>query len=306
MRILCSGSATLDTIFRLEEIPSGPGKVLPSDVVQSAHGMAASAAAAVAALGGEALLHSRVGDDEVGARIVADLVAAGIDCRHVRRVAGARSPLSTVLVDRNGERLVVPFFDPALGRDATPPPLAEIETCGAVLVDVRRPDDAAEVLRAARRCGVPAVLDADTGPAEAHAALFPLSTHAIFSEPAALVFSGEERPLAALERLAARHDGFVSITLGPEGCIWFDRQARAMRRIRPPRITAVDTLAAGDVFHGAFALMLAEGRSLEDCIRFANVAAAIKCTVFGGRKGTPSRPAVEALLAASAFPVEAA
>jgi sulfofructose kinase len=40
--------------------------------------------------------------------------------------------------------------------------------------------------------------------------------------------------------------------------------------------------------------MLAEGRSIEDCIRFANVAAAIKCTVFGGRKGTPTRSEVEA------------
>jgi len=67
---------------------------------------------------------------------------------------------------------------------------------------------------------------------------------------------------------------------------------------RPPRIKAVDTLAAGDVFHGAFVLGLTEGMPVRQLIRFANAAAALKCTVFGGRAGTPSRDQVEAALAA--------
>ncbi len=302
MRILCSGSATLDTIFRLDELPDGPGKFLPSDVVQSAHGMAASAAAAVAALGAESMLFARVGDDDVGRKIVADLTEAGIDCRHVRLVAGARSPLSTVLVDRAGERVVVPFFDPALGTDPSWLPLAEIRTCGAVLVDVRWPEGAAEVLRTARACGIPAVLDADTGPAASHEALFPLATHVVFSEPAALAFSGAATPLEALAKLAGRHEGLVAITLGPEGCIWFDRAKSRIERLRAPSVAAVDTLAAGDVFHGAFTLALAEKHPVEDCVRFANAAAAIKCTVFGGRRGAPDRAAVEALIARTPSP----
>ena len=68
--------------------------------------------------------------------------------------------------------------------------------------------------------------------------------------------------------------------------------------IEAPRVEAVDTLAAGDVFHGAFVLALAEGRSEAEAIAFANVAAALKCTVFGGRLGAPARASVEALLAA--------
>jgi len=62
-------------------------------------------------------------------------------------------------------------------------------------------------------------------------------------------------------------------------------------------VAAIDTLAAGDVFHGAFALGLAEGWPIEHNLRFAAAAAAIKCTRFGGRLGSPNRAEVEAALA---------
>ena len=115
--VICCGAATLDTIFRVDRMPTGPGKILPTGMIEVAHGMATSAAAAVARLGGRARLFARVGDDLAGQRFIRDLTAAGVDCGHVRRVAGARSPICTVLVDDTGERLVIPFYDPALGRD---------------------------------------------------------------------------------------------------------------------------------------------------------------------------------------------
>jgi sulfofructose kinase len=61
-------------------------------------------------------------------------------------------------------------------------------------------------------------------------------------------------------------------------------------------VDAVDTLAAGDVFHGAFALALAEGHAMEEIMRFASAAAAIKCTRFGGRAGAPTRDDVAQFL----------
>ena len=59
------------------------------------------------------------------------------------------------------------------------------------------------------------------------------------------------------------------------------------------RVEAVDTLGAGDVWHGAFALKLAEGATETDAIRFASAVAAIKCTRRGGRAGTPTRAETE-------------
>ena len=70
-----------------------------------------------------------------------------------------------------------------------------------------------------------------------------------------------------------------------------------MRHTPAPVVEVVDTLAAGDVFHGAFAYGLVEGWAHEAIIRFASAAAAIKCTRFGGRLGAPTRAEVEGFLA---------
>ena len=64
-------------------------------------------------------------------------------------------------------------------------------------------------------------------------------------------------------------------------------------------IEAVDTLGAGDVFHGAFALAIAEGRDIRSAGRFANAASALKCTRPGGRAGIPTRTEVDNLLLVS-------
>jgi sulfofructose kinase len=77
------------------------------------------------------------------------------------------------------------------------------------------------------------------------------------------------------------------VTLGPEGFQW--RQDGIEHRLPGFRVEAVDTLGAGDVWHGAFTLKLGRGSAVENSGRFANAAAAIKCTREGGRSGAPTR-----------------
>ncbi|TIP54769.1 MAG: hypothetical protein E5X68_36445, partial [Mesorhizobium sp.] len=68
--------------------------------------------------------------------------------------------------------------------------------------------------------------------------------------------------------------------------------------VEAPKVKAVDTLAAGDVFHGAFAVGLAEAMPMEEALRFASAAAALKCLRFGGRLGAPNRAETLAMMAA--------
>jgi sulfofructose kinase len=75
------------------------------------------------------------------------------------------------------------------------------------------------------------------------------------------------------------------------------REAEAIRVMPVFEVAAIDTLAAGDVFHGAFTLTLAEGSGIAEAMRFAAAAAGLKCTRFGGATGAPRRQEVEALLA---------
>lgn len=296
--VVCCGAATCDVLYQVERLPLGPGKILPKAMLEVAHGMATSAATTVARLGGRARLIARIGDDHRGSCFLREITEAGVDCTMVHAVAGAPSPTSAVLIDAEGERLVVPYYSPALGDDAGWIPLDQVAAADAVLADVRWPAGAAAVLDAARAAGRPAVLDGDVGPPDVVLDLAARASHAVFSEPAALLCVGGGSIEETLRALAAQVPGFVAVTAGPEGCFWL--AGGEVRQLRPPAIEAVDTLAAGDVFHGAFALALAEGRGEVAAIAFATVAATLKCRQFGGRLGTPERAEVEALLVSSA------
>ena len=289
-RIICVGCAFWDTIFKVDAIPGHGTKVLPEDAVQAASGMATAAAATIARLGGEVDLWTRIGDDATADAFIRDLEAEGLPTRRIRRIANSRTPFSTILVDRNGERLVVPFTDPDLDRDAGWLPLDEIKGSRAVLADVRWVEGARAALSRARSEGVATILDADIADVDVLRLLIPLADHVLFSEPALSLVTSAARPRVALLQVASRLDALiVGVTLGEQGALVRCREdpPDILRHFRAPRIRAVDTLNAGDVWHGAYAFGLANDWSLERTVAMANVAAAMKCERFGGRLGSP-------------------
>lgn len=300
VKLLSVGALTLDTILRVETLPAHQGKFIASDGVQIASGMATSAACAAHRLGAEVSLWASAGDDPVGDHLVAAIEAEGVDCGFVRRVGGARSALASILVDAQGERIIVPFYDSRAQADPEALPAADLSAFDAMLVDVRWPGAAALALKAARAIGRPAILDADTASSDVLEQLLPLASHIVASEPAARILCNRDLdPHQACEALARRTDAFVAVTGGAAGTWWFDRAAGSSRHVAAPKIKAVDTLAAGDVFHGAFAVGLAEAMPVEQALRFASAAAALKCLRFGGRLGAPDRAETLAMVAAT-------
>ncbi|WP_027162910.1 sugar kinase [Mesorhizobium sp. WSM1293] len=298
VKLLSVGALTLDTILHVEALPMHQGKFMASDGVQIASGMATSAACAAHRLGAEVSLWASAGDDAVADQLIAGIEAEGVDCTFVRRVRGARSALASILVDAHGERIIVPFYDRLAQADPDVLPVADLMAFDAVLADVRWPGAAALALKAARAIGRPAILDADTAPLEVLEQLLPLATHIIASEPAARIVCGQALdPETACADLASRTDAFVAVTGGAAGSWWHDRRAGCVRHVAAPKIKAVDTLAAGDVFHGAFAVGLAEAMPVEQALRFASAAAALKCLRFGGRLGAPNRAETLAMVA---------
>src|SRR5512139_2977469 len=166
-RILCLGMSALDAIYRVPAIPTSPTKILATSFTECGGGMAANASVAVARLGGAVAYWGRIGDDQIGDRILGELRAEGVDVSGVRRIPGCVSPSAAILVDDQGERLVCAFNDPLLDADAGWLPADQVPAFSAVLADVRWPAGAAVVLDAARAAGRPAVLDGDVGPEEA-------------------------------------------------------------------------------------------------------------------------------------------
>src|SRR5215813_5418028 len=122
-------------------------------------------------------------------------------------------------------------------------------------------------------------------------------THVVFSAECLRATTGLDDLGAALAAMAGTTPTFLAVTQGPRDVLW--RDGAALRKSPVFAVEAIDTLGAGDVFHGAFALALAEGRDVVAALRFAAAAAGLKCTRLGGSMAAPRRAEVEALLAAS-------
>ncbi|MFL5180859.1 MAG: PfkB family carbohydrate kinase [Microvirga sp.] len=162
----------------------------------------------------------------------------------------------------------------------------------AVLGDTRWQAGSAHFFRLAREAGVPAILDADRAPHE-RPELLDLATHAAFAAQGLRDLTGLDDPCAGLQALP-KIAAWVGVTNGAGG-VFFRYEGKIRHEPAFP-VDVVDTLGAGDTWHGAFALALSEGQSEREAVRFASAAAAIKCTRFGGRNGAPRRIEVEALL----------
>jgi sulfofructose kinase len=300
-RVLCVGHAVQDHVFRVPRLPTRAEKYRATGFSASGGGPAATAAVAIARLGGAARLAARVGDDAIADSIEAELRGFGVDCAGLRRCQGRHTSLSAVFVDEAGERMIVNHTDPAMPADPAWIDDLPLEDVDAVLVDTRWPEGAARALSRARAANLPAILDADL-PVPRDGGLLRHATHVAFSEPGLRDYAlNDDLPRALLE--VARHTGaWCAVTLGGDGALVVDGR-RAGRDVaggdgagsgmqdRIPAFTvqAVDTLGAGDVWHGAFALAIAEGAGEEAAVRAAAAAAAIKVSRAGGRAAIPTR-----------------
>ncbi|MGH6609134.1 MAG: PfkB family carbohydrate kinase [Burkholderiaceae bacterium] len=289
--VICvGGSATIDHIFRVDQVALPSAKIAALDFAETGGGMGANAAVTVQRLGGKAIYWGRVGDDETGDQVITLFEREGVDVTALRRLKGYRTKIATILIDARGERLVVSSQPQGYPSDASWLPVERVAESDAVLADTRWPAGAQRLFDAAAKNGKPSVLDGDAGdPAQIRSDAL-AATHPFFSQTMLASF-GLGEPNDSLPRLFGGRNVACGVTLGAAGVMWFDGQR--VHDSPSLQIPAVDTLAAGDTWHGALALALAERKTLAAAIEFASAVAALKCTRFGGRAGIPRRDEFE-------------
>lgn len=297
--ILCTGITVLDEVFQVESFPQPDGKVQAKGFFVVNGGCAANAAVAIARLGGQAKLAGPLGgpagEDSNGDRVLAALAREQVDCAGCQRIAGLSTALSAIFIDARGDRMIVTYHDDRIAAVRPDDPAALVASADAVLADNRYPDFVRPICEAARARGITVVLDGDKQ-TELSDPLFRIATHVVFSAECLRATTGMEDLGAALLRIADTTGAFLAVTNGPQDVLWLE--GRALRRTPVFAVKAVDTLGAGDAFHGAFTLALTEGRDVVAAMRFAAAAAGLKCTRPGGSAGAPARAEVEALLKA--------
>jgi sulfofructose kinase len=300
-RILCAGIIVLDEVFRVDEFPQPDGKVQARGFFVVNGGCAANAAVAIARLGGRAALAGPMGgpagDDENGDRVLKALAREKVDCTACQRVDGLGTALSAIFMNARGERTIVTYRDERIAAATPRDPERIVSTADAVLVDNRYPEFVRPICEAARRRNLPVVLDGDR-PTVEDDALFRVASHVVFSWECLRETTGVADLGEGLLRIAGKTDAFLAVSNGPDDIVYLDRGS--LRRLPVFKIAAVDTLGAGDAFHGGFALALAEGQSEVEAMRFGAAVAGIKCTRIGGSAGAPTRAEVEAFFAQAA------
>jgi sugar/nucleoside kinase (ribokinase family) len=295
---LCAGIIVLDEVFQVDRFPQPDGKTQAQSFFVVNGGCAANAAVAIARLGGRAALAGPLGgpsgEDPNGDRVLAALARDHVDCSGCQRLAGVSTALSAIFIDAQGERMIVTYRDQRLAMATPADPAALVATADAVLADNRYPDFVRPICTAARERGLTVVLDADR-PTDLSEDLFRIATHVVFSSECLRATTGLDDLGEALARVAGTTQSFLAVTNGAQDVLW--RDGETLERSPVFAVPAVDTLGAGDVFHGAFTLALAEGQGVAAAMRFAAAAAGLKCSRLGGSTAAPGRAEVEALLA---------
>lgn len=293
-KIICLGIAVLDQIFRVENLPSKAGKYFADSYLEVGGGPGATAAVTIAKLGAEVEFWGRVGDDIIGDRIIEELNSYGVDTKNVKQVKGADSGVSAVLIEDSGERLIVNRSNPNLEPDPSWLPLDHVSTADAVLADSRWIQGAKALLDAAMSAEIISVLDADSTPNEDILPLVQSAKYAAFSKNGLFEVTKMNQLEKALVEVDKMTENWVCVTDGENGT--YSLEDGEVLRTPAFDVDVIDTLGAGDVFHGALAYALASGNETKDAILFSNAAAALKCTKVGGRLGIPEKSEVDSLI----------
>lgn len=274
------GLATLDVIHRIAKPPAVNEKITSAAQFVAAGGPAANAAVTFAALGGEATLVTALGDDPVADLIRADLTVCGVSV--IDATAGSVRPVpvsSVAVVESTGDRSVI--SSDAVTSDATPPEdLGDhVDTADVVLIDGHHPLMARAAAQHAYERGTTVVVDAGRWK-PVMADLVPYVSDMVcsgdFRTPGA---DTSDATAAALVESGVRT---VVITHGGDPVTWWSGGESG--EVPVPPVTVVDTLGAGDAFHGAYAYYSTRSDSgVAERIDRSSRVAALRCSVVGPR-----------------------
>lgn len=284
-RVLIVGSANFDLVWRTRRLPVRGETVIGTHFATFPGGKGANQAVAAGKLGANVFFCGSVGADSFGDSLIASLQSANVDTTWVRRSELPTGSASVIVEEDSGANQIVVALGANydLSADHVSAAMTAIQP-DYVLAQCEIPIAAIEA--ASQTQGkfllnpAPAVALPDSLLARCEAIL-PNETElsVIAGSASILLVKGAKN---------------VILTQGAEGVTWFSGERQDS--IPTHKVDAVDTVAAGDVFCGAFVTALSEGKDFRSAIQFANAAAAISVTRHGAQASAPTRAEVEAML----------
>lgn len=301
------GSVALD--FRVVTAELGreyTSKLLAKETFVMPGGAVANSLIQSARLGGESVYLGKLGSDSIGKRIVENLRKENVAVEKIVYTDENFSPFNVAVYAGDKRRRIGGYLLENSLNDVT---AEEIETFA---VDIQRGDillvEIGEIsvekcllmCKMAKAKGAKVIVDVDLDPVVQCGAtmqtvenLFSLADLLIPNIECLKFLLGETEAEGAAKSLSEKYGVTTIITEGDKGCICCKAQGGDVRRYAAYRIDAVDTVGAGDSFHGSLAYALSVGYSLDMAISFATCAAALNCLGFGATTVMPTKKELE-------------
>jgi len=299
-KILVVGSANVDLVTRVSRCPKPGESLVGTSFTTVPGGKGANQAVAAARLGAETTFVGCVGDDEFGAMLRGNLADEGVNVAHVKTHADEPTGTACIFVMDDGNNAIV--VTPAANHGLTPTDIEVlrpvIATHDVVLTQLEIQLETVEaLLQVSRDLGVFSILDA--GPVrDTPIELLRLADLVSPNETEAEAFTGvaihshQDAAEAAKHFHNAGSDNVV-LKLGAQGALHATPESQ---HHEPPfQVNAIDTVAAGDAFTAALAIMWNSSEPPE-ALRYANAAGALATTKSGAQDAMPTDAEVEQFL----------
>lgn len=287
-KVTVIGSSSMDLVVTSSKRPDAGETVLGESFQTVPGGKGANQAVAAARLGAEVYMIGRVGEDTYGEAILDNFKQNNVITDYVQPVAEMESGTAHIILAEGDNSIIVVK---AANNEVTPAYIDQaaevIRASDIVLIQQEIPEETVEHVAAiCKEACVPLVLN----PAPARRISHQLIEDAAYITPneheAQMMFEGEN-----IQDSLRKYPNKLIVTEGKKGVRYYDGEQEAM--VPAFIVEAVDTTGAGDTFNAAFAVALAEGKSIKESISFANLAASISVTKFGAQGGMPFRHEVE-------------
>jgi ribokinase len=305
MTVAIFGSINMDVIAYLDRLPK-PGETLHgSGYKMGLGGKGANQAVAARKLGSEVRFIGRTGADSFGDAARAELTSYDVDLTHIRRDEGSATGIAIIKVGEGGQNMitVIAGANGVVDQSDAEAAKGDLEQARVLLLQLEVPLSgvlaAAEIVRGK---GGTVILDPAPAPKEPFSADIIAAVDVVTpneSETAGLLGWQPATPddaLRAARELKAKGFRTALVKLGAKGVAFSGPTEEGF--VPPFKVTAIDTVAAGDSFNGGLAVALDEGKSLAEAVRFAAAAGALSTTKKGASAAAPTRAEIDAFLAA--------
>lgn len=288
-------------VIKTDHLPVPGETIIGGEFFIYPGGKGANQAVAAARLGGKVSLVANIGDDIFGRQSVGLIKAEGIDISGLVIEPGKASGVALISVDKNGENCiaVAPGSNSTLLPQTLQNSLTLIKEASIVMMQLEIPLATVEYVAALCKANNVSLILNPAPACSLPVSIFPNISIITPNEKEAEMLTGisitdEASATRAAVMLKSKGVGIVIITMGKWGALIVTDEY--VKMIPAPVVEAVDSTGAGDVFNGAFAVAIAEGKELPEAVKFACKAAAISVTRLGAQSSAPTRKEMELYL----------